>query len=1246
LATGTTSSSSAPPPSDFPHNREVAATTKSAVTFASTAAPAPRIQQLPGAPQLLLRSQRARSPNISAVEPIPEEPPERGKRREAIAESQPVAAGQARTAVERHSLSAAPRRAGKKKGHQWQPVADAFELARVNEMARRTQSMGPASTTSSRQGAAEAKAAMSASVASDSTDVEARLRLQSIAEEKMQAVEAEDFVRAAALKQEERKIQQMLQERSWATIASTRSGKQDQTSQNAWGPSARARSAGPPSQRSMTPHSSVPSRPLLPGPAATPPQRGNASASDGHGGLVFFLTAPGELNAESFKPMTAHVGRRDAIARIASAALWRGRGKVWESAREVVFLFEDQQLLRVQPRFVASCPVPSEYHIITVLGRALERDGAPGIDVVSCDKSRPLGGHVDRIIAEYSRKGPTAGVLLHEGHPQNLGLYGTTEDKQGEIGAEDRTLIFFLGAVKDMTAEEMRVVHRACKASNVPCVEANLGQQAEFTSKIVDVLHGHHVHRRLMPAVWKIARRVGDPDRSTPVQAQKSPKGTFWIFAPVSGGPHDLATDDRKKDGLYEVPRSCISQLWCSKNEHRTHVLSFVFAGGEVLTVYPQLVTCLKMQHRAAPTEKNVVNALRVGLGHQKVDPSLVIEPGCVELSDISDLPSERIRKLVDRQKACLLDMQLGGDQAPRLVAYADGQRAACAAAHGAAIRDVVVLLHPEGGRDFPKGFREKLASKLLDNKGSSVMEETGSRVIATGCKGPGAQWHRACFPSMSINAAISMLAHYWCTHTLVPTLAARIHAASSMVSSTATETAVSAAEAVTSVTQDNTSIDETTLGHDGSDDVAQRVQNLHSRSTPSMRSALERSSTAPNHQASWSSRVATVHPWHRKREGSREGVRGKEDQKSDDKMPPQATTARHAAGPRVAEGEVIDNASASCDDRGKRFARNGWGPPGAGFRAAVAAATAPVKQPLPGTDNFHSTSVPSGMNSTTFTPEEHPGRGSTRTAWRSESGTQAIMRGNPVDARQEKPLGASVQGRGRHTDRDEIRSSGTAGGPQSSAVASNRDEDHAREKGSPSRRRSGPPITVIIDPRSVLDERDGVEPRSRGGPQKVGGYGVGSTRANWRDRWDGWSRDAGGHRRGGGDVRGGASARDKHSLHRARSGEADSAGHTWRGHHADQKGLVTDRKRPVPAPSRSVGDDRVEHSPLKQRGVTGRSKSRGKEQQEDTSGSNSLQTGKSASKDQSGAVSWQKVRGPVHEGMPGTAQDTAWDLF
>merc|ERR1712216_922264 len=76
--------------------------------------------------------------------------------------------------------------------------------------------------------------------------------------------------------------------------------------------------------------------------------------------------------------------------------------------------------------------------------------------------------------------------------------------------------------------------------------------------------------------------------------------------------------------------------------------------------------------------------------------------------------------------------------------------------------RDVVALLHQAGGRDFPRNFREKLASVLLGEPRHDGDAQKQSR------------WRRMSFPSMSVNASISMLAHYRHTGTSAPALADR----------------------------------------------------------------------------------------------------------------------------------------------------------------------------------------------------------------------------------------------------------------------------------------------------------------------------------------------------------------------------------------------------------------------------------------------------------------------------------------
>ncbi|CAK8990255.1 unnamed protein product [Durusdinium trenchii] len=623
-------------------------------------------------------------------------------------------------------------------------MTDAFEAARKADEAARAKADVPKEAKEK-----STKPNVSSERQGQVAQHEIRSQLQALAESKLRAVENEDFELAEKLKHQEQELQQLCPTKSWASLVVDRipppAAQRGSRGEN----TVFRRGVG------MVPKAGPAPRGA---PAAPPPVSGSAGGCAGGcaaamsatrqaaGKLVFVLTAPGELTPESFKATTTHVARRDALARIATAALWRGRGLPWDDIHEIVFIFEDYRALHMSPRFVASCPVPSEYHMIMVLQRALEGTQMPGLHISAPDRERFLGGHIDDMVAQYAHSGPTSVVLLHEAYPQSLGLYDDNlrSDTAGE--SSKRTLLFFLGAVKDMTPEESRAVVKACRAREVPCVEANLGQHAEFTSKIIDVLHGHHLYRRLAPAVAFRARRAAASAGAGAGGAGGvvPPQGTFWVFVPMSGSPREMVADDKKKDGQYEIPRCCISQLWCSKSEHRCHALSFVYPGGEVLTVNPSLVTCLKLQHRAAPTERNLVSALRVASGDWRADPNLTVDEGCVVLGDAGNVMAKRGEAL-HPQRTALLDLEVGSEgPVPRLDPYTGSS--------GKGLQNVVVLLHQSGARDFPRNFRSQLLKGLFP-------------------KGTSKTWTQLAMPRLSIHASISLLGHFWDTRALTRAL-------------------------------------------------------------------------------------------------------------------------------------------------------------------------------------------------------------------------------------------------------------------------------------------------------------------------------------------------------------------------------------------------------------------------------------------------------------------------------------------
>lgn len=314
-----------------------------------------------------------------------------------------------------------------------------------------------------------------------------------------------------------------------------------------------------------------------------------------------------------------------------------------------------------------------------------------------------------------------------------------------------------------MTEEETVAVRKACSRNRIPCVMANLGQQPEFTSKVIDVIHGHNSFGRLIPAVQRLTEGMCPPSQL--VERRQRSQSRLWVFVPQGGTAQDLAVDSRKRDGCYEIPRCCISHLWCSKGEHSRHLLSFVFSNSEVLTVSPKLVTCLKMQHRAAPTERNLVNALRVGFGDQSSDPTLVVDDECVTLSKVSSLVPE-LAVVADLARTLLVDIRLGGEEAgwPCLQAYASELPELIGSESSRMLgskSDVILLLWQSKGRDFPKGFREALVAAL-----QPADRNAGRNDSAETC------WRQFSVPQMSTNAAISLFGHYWDTHALLPALA------------------------------------------------------------------------------------------------------------------------------------------------------------------------------------------------------------------------------------------------------------------------------------------------------------------------------------------------------------------------------------------------------------------------------------------------------------------------------------------
>ena len=117
----------------------------------------------------------------------------------------------------------------------------------------------------------------------------------------------------------------------------------------------------------------------------------------------------------------------------------------------------------------------------------------------------------------------TAVVLLHEDYPLELPVFGRKAVLPGDIDH----VVFCLGAVRDMTQVEEAALVAACRAVGVRCLGCNLGRTAEFTSKIIHAINGHHLYGRLMPAVCRLAASIAADPTAGSKTCKAAPQVSF-----------------------------------------------------------------------------------------------------------------------------------------------------------------------------------------------------------------------------------------------------------------------------------------------------------------------------------------------------------------------------------------------------------------------------------------------------------------------------------------------------------------------------------------------------------------------------------------------------------------------------------------------------------------------------------------------------------------------------------------------
>jgi hypothetical protein len=168
----------------------------------------------------------------------------------------------------------------------------------------------------------------------------------------------------------------------------------------------------------------------------------------------------------------------------------------------------------------------------------------------------------------------TAVLILHEDYPFELNVFSG-----GAISSERRFdhIICFLGGVRDVSAEENKAMFLACKKLQIPLVACNLGQTAEFTSKIIYALHCHHNFQRLEGAVHQLSfnskiESIDDMHFGHKAEAKEMKddissrrKARFYYILNLMYTLSDITIDLNSRSRFYEMIHVIVCSLWRSR---------------------------------------------------------------------------------------------------------------------------------------------------------------------------------------------------------------------------------------------------------------------------------------------------------------------------------------------------------------------------------------------------------------------------------------------------------------------------------------------------------------------------------------------------------------------------------------------------------------------------------------------------------------------------------------------------------
>ncbi|CAE8637339.1 unnamed protein product [Polarella glacialis] len=264
----------------------------------------------------------------------------------------------------------------------------------------------------------------------------------------------------------------------------------------------------------------------------------------------------------------------------------------------------------------------------------LERLSSDGLTQKD-EEEHKLQGAIELALARLPGCGRSAVVVLHEDCSQDLRIFGPSAragdghetNAQGQLD----TVLFVLGAVRDMTSAELRIVEAAASKLRLPLVRCRIGATAEFTSKVVRCLAAAHHHMLVMPAVHQALLGAKSTSGDRQQHAHLDENGDagpsllrLSVIAQLPVVRDAITTEISSRATLLPLVQLCVSTLWrsgmggelaasdpASVTSRRVEPqLRLLFADGDSLMLGSAFVAGLSSSHRAAPTERQVLEGL------------------------------------------------------------------------------------------------------------------------------------------------------------------------------------------------------------------------------------------------------------------------------------------------------------------------------------------------------------------------------------------------------------------------------------------------------------------------------------------------------------------------------------------------------------------------------------------------------------------------------------------------------------